>query len=196
MNSHHRRLFIRKWARMLHIFLSMFGLLMLMFFASTGLMLNQEEWFGYAEPRVAMREGTIPNDLLINPDKLAVVELLRKDFMATGAMKSFEADPDELNIVFKSLGRRTQAVITRADGHTEVTIENHGFIGRVVELHRGVDAGNAWRRIIDISAVVFLIIGLSGLSLWFFVPKWRPLGLAAVAICLSVAAAVYFTVVP
>ena len=196
MNAHHRRLFLRKWARTLHIYLSMLGLLLLLFFASTGLMLNHEEWFDYAEPQVVTHKGTLPMELLAKPEKLALVELLRKNYQATGALDSFEVNDDLLNVIFKSPGRRSQAEITRADGHVEVSIETHGFVGRLVELHRGVDAGPVWRRLIDVSAVLFLIIGLTGLTLWLFVPKWRPLGLTAAGICVTTATVVYFTLVP
>ncbi len=180
----------------MHIYLSMLGLLTLIFFSVTGIMLNHEEWFGFAEPHVRKTEGTIPADLLKQPDKLAIVEKLRKDFGATGALESFDVQDDRLELVFKSPGRRTEAGIERPDGHAEVSIETHGFSGRFVELHRGTDAGPGWRLVIDISAVLLLISGVTGLTLWLLVPKWRPLGLTAVAVCLLVCAAVYFVCVP
>ncbi|MCX8495907.1 MAG: PepSY-associated TM helix domain-containing protein [Akkermansiaceae bacterium] len=196
MTPQQRKNLVRKWARTLHIYLSMLGLLMLVFFASTGLMLNHEEWFGYSEPQVTTHQGTIPVDPLKEPNKLAIVERLRKDFGATGALDSFETETDHLNVVFKSPGRESQASINREDGSTEVTIESHGFIGRLVELHRGVDAGRPWRWVIDVSAILFLIIGITGLTLWLAVPKWRPLGLVAITACIAICAIVYFTLVP
>lgn len=196
MNAHQWKLFVRKWTRTLHIYLSMLGLLVLVFFAATGFMLNHEDWFGFAEPHVESREGVVPAALLDQPDKLAIVELLRKDYGATGALDAFEIESDQLSVIFKSPGRRTQATITRPDGQAEVSIETHGFAGRLVELHRGVDAGPAWRRIIDAAAALFLIIGLTGLTLWMFVPKWRPIGLLAVAASIAICATVYLTLVP
>ncbi|OYV05009.1 MAG: peptidase [Verrucomicrobiales bacterium VVV1] len=196
MNAHQWRLFVRKWTRTLHIYLSMLGLLVLVFFSATGFMLNHEEWFGFAELRVLEKQGVIPAAMLEEPDKLAIVELLRKDYAATGALDAFEIEDDQLNVIFKSPGRRTQATITRPDGQADVSIETHGFAGRLVELHRGTDAGRGWRLIIDASAILFLIIGLTGLTLWMFVPKWRPLGLIAVAASIAICATVYFTLVP
>lgn len=196
MNAHKRKLFLRKWARTLHIYISMLGLILVTFFAATGFMLNHEEWFGYAEPQTVTRSGTIPPALLETPDKLAIVEMLRKDLGATGAMDSFEVSDDELAVIFKSPGRRAQATITRPGGETEVVIDTHGFIGRLVELHRGVEAGPAWRRVIDATAILLLIIGLTGLILWLSVPKWRPLGLTAAGVCVAVCGVVYFTLVP
>lgn len=196
MTAQQWKMFVRKWTRTLHIYISMLGLLVLIFFSATGLMLNHEEWFGYAEPQVTTQEADVPKNLLEGPDKLAIVELLRKDYKATGAMDSFEVSDYDVTVVFKSPGRRTQAIIERPAGRAEVTIESHGFAGRLVELHRGADAGAAWRWVIDLSAALFLIISITGLTLWMFVPKWRMIGLGAVVTSVVICASVYFALVP
>lgn len=174
----------------------MLALTAVVFFAATGIMLNHEEWFGFAEPHVTTHNGSVSASLLKDPDKLAIVELLRKDFGASGAMDSFEMGDDDLTLMFRSPGRRTQATISLPSGEVYVSIESHGFAGRLVELHRGVDAGGAWRFIMDATAVLLLIIGITGFVLWLAVPKWRPLGLAAAGVCVVGCATVYFTFVP
>jgi hypothetical protein len=194
--SHHRRLAFKKWSRTIHIYISMLGLLAVIFFSVTGIMLNHPDWFGFATPRVDKREGAIPEAMVKEPDKLAIVEKLRKDFSATGAMDSFDIEDDALSISFKSPGRHTDAVIQRADGHAEVTLESYGLNGRLADLHRGTDAGPAWRFIIDSTAIVLLITCFTGLLLWCLVPKWRPLGLAALAVCVVGCLVVYYMVVP
>jgi hypothetical protein len=196
MNAHHRRLLFKSWTRTIHIYISMFGLLAVIFFSVTGIMLNHEEWFGFAAPRIVNKEGMIPEAMTTEPDKLAIVEKLRKDYAATGALDSFDVEEDRLTVVFKSPGRRTEAILQRADGHAAVTLETHGFNGRLAELHRGTDAGVGWRWVIDGTAVVLLVTSLTGLMLWCMVPKWRPLGLAALAICTLVCGAVYLWLVP
>ena len=196
MSSHHFRLLLKKWSRLVHIYLSMLGLLSVVFFSITGIMLNHEEWFGFAEPRIRKTEGTVPAALLTTPDKLGIVEKLRKDLGATGALDSFDVRDDELALVFKSPGRRTEATITRADGHAEVSIETHGFAGRFVELHRGTEAGPAWRLVIDATAILLLLSSFTGLVLWLLVPKWRPLGIVALVVCAGVCAVVYLVFVP
>ena len=196
MNAHHRRLLFKKWSRLLHIYLSMLGLLAILFFSITGIMLNHEEWFGFAEPRVSKHEGTLPAELLREPDKLGIVEKLRKDFGATGALDSFDVRDDEIALVFKSPGRRSEATITRADGHAEVSTETHGFAGRFVELHRGTEAGAAWRLVIDATAILLLLSSITGLVLWLLVPKWRPLGIAALVVCAALCVGVYLAFVP
>jgi hypothetical protein len=195
-SSHHRRLLFKKWSRTLHIYISMLGLLAVIFFSVTGIMLNHEEWFGFSTPHIVKEEGSLPEAMDKEPDKLAIVEKLRKEFGATGAMDAFEVEDDHLTISFKSPGRHTDATIQRADGHAEVSLESYGFSGRFVDLHRGTDAGPAWRFIIDATAVLLLITCATGLLLWCLVPKWRPLGLAALAVCLIGCAIVYFVCVP
>jgi hypothetical protein len=194
--SHHRRLLFKKWSRTIHIYISMFGLLSVIFFSITGIMLNHEEWFGFATPYIVKKEGSIPDAMSKDVDKLAIVEKLRKDFGATGAMNSFDVDDDRLTVSFKSPGRQTDANIQRADGHVEVSLTSYGFMGRFVDLHRGTDAGPAWRFIIDATAIVLLITCATGLLLWCLVPKWRPLGLAALAVCVIGCLAVYYICVP
>ena len=205
MTSHHFRLLFKKWSRLIHIYLSMLGLLAVVFFSITGIMLNHEEWFGFAAPRVKKNEGTLSLALLGKPDelgkpgvpdKLGIVEKLRKDFGATGALDSFDVGDDELRLDFKSPGRHTEAMITRADGHAEVSIETHGFAGRFVDLHKGTEAGPAWRLVIDATAILLLLSSLTGLVLWLLVPKWRPLGIVALVVCAGVCVAVYLVFVP
>lgn len=192
----HRRRLLKKWSRTLHIYLSMLGLLGILFFAATGLMLNHAEWFGLHQPRTRRVEGVIPPDLLKTPDPLAVVENLRKDFGATGAVDSFEIDDDQVTVVFKSPARRVQAVVDRRNGRAEVMLESRGPAAHLAELHRGTEAGSAWRLVIDAIAVVQIIGALTGVLLWCLVPRWRPLGLAALAVCAVACGLVYLLLVP
>ena len=64
------------------------------------------------------------------------------------------------------------------------------------ELHRGTEAGSAWRVVIDVVAGVQIISALTGMLLWWLVPKWRPLGMVALAVCLVACVLVYVVLVP
>ncbi|MBI4662742.1 MAG: PepSY-associated TM helix domain-containing protein [Verrucomicrobia bacterium] len=194
--TEHRRRLLKKWSRTFHIYLSMLGLLGILFFAITGLMLNHPEWFGLTETRMRRLEGIVPPALLQEPDKLAVVEKLRQEFSVRGALDSFEIDEDQITVIFKSPTRRDQAVIDRRHGRVQVMMEGRSAAARFAELHRGVEAGSAWRLVIDVVAAVQIISALTGMLLWWLVPRWRPLGLTALAVCLSACALVYFAWVP
>ena len=192
----HRRRLLKKWSRTFHIYLSLLGLLGILFFAVTGVMLNHPEWFELARPRVRKAEGVVPPALLKTPDKLAVVELLRRDFGVTGAVDSFDAEEDRITVVFKGPARRVQAVIDRPQGRAEVMFEIRGAAARFAELHRGVEAGFAWRLIIDVVAGLQIVGAVTGVVLWWLVPRWRPLGFAALIVCVVVCGLVYLALVP
>src|ERR1700676_703403 len=113
MSPFHRGLV--KWARTVHLYTTLFALALVLFFSITGFMLNHEDWFGTSDPHTHTDTGSIPTALLQGPDKLAVVELLRKEFGATGAVDSFEEEEggESFRVVFKSPGRRVEAIIKR-----------------------------------------------------------------------------------
>ena len=195
-SSHHRRLLFKKWSRTIHIYISMLGLLAVIFFSVTGIMLNHEEWFGFATPHIVKKEGAMSEAMARTPDKLAIVEKLRKDFGATGAMDSFEVEDDRLTISFKSPGRHTDVTIQRADGHAEVVagIVRVQWALRGSSPRDGCRAGVALHHRCDCGAVAGHM--RDGLLLWCLVPKWRPLGLAAMAVCCVLCAVIYFVLVP
>jgi hypothetical protein len=194
--TEHRQRLLKKWSRTFHIYLSMLGLLGILFFAVTGLMLNHEEWFDLARPSTRKIEGAISPSLLKEPDKFGVVEALRKDFRAVGAVDSFEVEESQITVIFKAPARRVQAIVERPGGRVEMLFEYRNAAARFTELHRGVEAGLAWRLVIDIVAGVQIVSALTGMLLWWLVPRWRPLGLAALVVCLVACGLVYWLLVP
>ena len=194
--THHLKLLTKKWARTLHIYLSMFGLALLVFFAATGFMLNHEDMFGLGEVQWRSDTTTIPKEMLSEPDKLGIVEFLRASNHVSGAVASFGVDEDVLQISFKSPGRQCDVMIERESGEGQLEFQWHGVLGRISELHRGVDAGPMWRLVVDAAAILLLIAAGTGLILWSLVPKWRAYGLAGLIVCVVVCTAVYWLAVP
>ena len=158
--------------------------------------MNHPGWFALDGLTTRTSEGTLPEGLLSGPDKLAVVEKLRAELGVRGALDSFDVQEDELRVVFKAPGRRDEAVIQRKDGRTEVAHETRNVLARLGELHRGDDAGPAWRLVIDAVAILVLLSAGSGVTLWLLVPKWRAWGVAAIVVCVAVCLAVYLALVP
>jgi uncharacterized protein len=192
----HRRRLLKKWSRTFHIYLSMLGLLGILFFAVTGFMLNHEDWFGLAKPQVRKVQGVLPVALLNEPDKLGIVEMLRRKFGVVGALDSFETEENEIILVFKGPARRIQATIQRAGGRVDVMFEIRSAAARLAELHRGVEAGSSWRILMDAIAILQIIGASTGVLLWWLVPRWRPLGMAALVVCLMASGLIYWALVP
>jgi hypothetical protein len=195
--SHGHRLVI-KWARTVHVYLTLFGFALLLFFAVTGFILNHEDWFGLDEPHKHERTGTMPVRFLKPLDKLAVVEALRADYGAVGALDSIKEDADGQRVlaVFKAPGRQIEAEIECDDGKTVVTHESRGALGMLTDMHRGKSSGAAWGLVIDAVSILFVIVSLTGLILWSSLRSRGKHGLLTIGLGLAAGLVVYFLFVP
>jgi hypothetical protein len=193
--------FVVKWARTFHVYLTLFGLMLLLFFAITGFMLNHDEWFGFEEHEVIEPTSSVPTGWVAKgkePDKLAIVERLRKDHGARGEAKvdPIDAEDNEIRVNFLAPGRKTEAVIQREDGQMTVTHNVRGVVGVLTDLHRGKSSGPVWSVIIDSVAVLMLIISCTGLILWYSLRGRAHYGLVVIVLGLVVSVSVYYWFVP
>jgi hypothetical protein len=184
------------WTRTIHIYLTLAALGLMLLFAVTGFTINHEDWFGATTPRTRNVSGITPRAMLEPLDKLKVVEHLRATFQVTGAMTDFDSDDERHEVVFKGPGRICKATIARPDGKTEVELKTFGLTARLNDLHRGRDAGEAWRWVIDVSAVLILLACVSGVMLWLALPKRRKLGIVSLVAGAAVTVAFYLILVP
>ncbi len=194
MTSAHRHLL--KWCHTAHVYLTLFGLALILFFAITGFMLNHEDWFVPLEPRTSTAEGIVPTSLLHPVDRLGVVENLRNDFGATGSMNSFREDEESIQVEFVRPGSRVVADIRLADGQTSVQFECRGWAAVMTDLHKGKSAGLAWGLIIDAVCILLLAIGLTGLVLWWSLKSRGKGGLIVILLGLTAAVLVFLWLVP
>jgi hypothetical protein len=183
-----------RWARTVHLYLTLFALALVLFFSVTGFMLNHEDWFVPPTSFDRTHAGKIPTELLAEPDKLAVAELLRKDYGAVGLVDSFETEEDRLRVVFKRPGTEVEALIQRESGEAEVTVRTRGVWAVFCDLHRGKSTGAAWSFVIDATCVVLLILSATGLIMWSSLKSRGRFGLVVVAVgaALSVAVVLLF----
>jgi hypothetical protein len=191
-DKHHLRLLSRKWARNFHIYLSLFGLVLLLFFAVTGFMMNHPAWFDLDGTQTRNYSANLPLPIVQSQDKLAIVERLRKDAAVTGFLDSFAVKDTSIFLTFKSPGRQFDIEITRATGQAQITYEWHGLAARITEMHRGTDAGPAWRLVIDSTSILLITTIVTGVTLWLMVPKWRAYGITAITVCTVTCGLIYF----
>jgi hypothetical protein len=184
------------WTRTIHIYLTMAALGLMLFFAVTGFTVNHEDWFGATTPRTRNVSGVTPAEWVKAEDRLRIVEHLRSQFGVNGAMTDFESDEEKFRVVFKGPGRVCEATISRPDGKTEVEIKSFGLAGRINDLHRGRDAGEPWRWVIDASAALILLAAATGVILWLALPKRRNVGIVALVLGVALSVAFYWALVP
>ena len=188
------------WTRWLHIYLSMFSFAILFFFAITGLTLNHTEWFT-KQQKSRSSKGKLDSAWVNSPDtnhvrKLEIVEYLRKTNDLKGALSDFIIDESQLTISFKGPAYSADAFIERQTGEYDITITQSGFFGLINDLHKGRDSGKGWSLLIDISAVLMVLVSLTGLFMMFFLKKKRFAGFLIALIGFVLSYLVYAIWVP
>jgi hypothetical protein len=171
---------VAKYARSVHIYVSMAAFALVFFFALTGITLNHPDWGAGAE-RTTERHGHLDpawtGTAAAEPARLEIVEFLRRTDRLSGAVADFRVDPADLSIAFKGPGYAADVLIDRATGNYDVTETRLGFFAVMNDLHKGRDTGGVWKGLIDTAAAVLALISLSGLVLLYFLHRNRTAGL-------------------
>ncbi|HLO79485.1 MAG TPA: PepSY-associated TM helix domain-containing protein [Chitinophagaceae bacterium] len=173
-------------SRWLHIYLSMGSFFIIFFFSVTGITLNHTEWFEDQQKTTTVK-GQVNVKWVNTPDttkiaRLELVELLRNKHKITGAVSEFVTDDYQCTISFNGPGYTADAFVNREDGSYSLTETRTGLFGIMNDLHKGRDSGKAWKWVIDISAVLMILVSLTGLVMLFFLKKKRVSGvLVAIA---------------
>jgi hypothetical protein len=159
----------------------MASLALVLFFAVTGITLNHQDWFANQMTTVE-RHGSIDPGSLRGAsaeglDRLRIVESLRAAGGVHGALTDFRVDDRQCEVVFKGPGYEASAVVDRTTGRFDITETRMGIGAVINDLHKGRDTGGVWKVAIDVSAVLLVFISLTGLTLLYFVHKYRLAGI-------------------
>jgi len=183
-------------ARWLHIYLSMAAFGILFFFAVTGLTLNHIDWFD-GQQRTTQASGSLKQEWLgANVQKLEIVEQLRRTHALKAALAEFRVDDTRCDLSFRGPGYSADVSIARPSGKYELTEIRNGWGAVINDLHKGRDTGRAWSTMIDVSAILMVLVSITGLALIFFLPKRRMSGLIALSVGAVMCYAVYRVFVP
>ena len=171
------RLRVHSLLRWLHIYTSMVSLLVVLFFAATGVTLNHPDWL--AAERTDEVSGVLPPawKTATGIDWLVVAEHLRATRGVHGTVADRREDDREGSLTFRAPGYSADALIDVQDGSYRLTSSYQGAVGVINDLHRGRDAGRAWAWLIDLSGVFLVFLSLTGLGLLFYLKKVRLKGL-------------------
>ena len=155
----------------------MFSFAVILFFAATGLTLNHTEWFS-GRVATTRHAGTIAPALIKpEPDKLGIAEFLRKIYKLQGAVSDFRVEDSEISISFRGPGYAADGFIEIPSGRYELTETRNGLVAAMNDLHKGRDTGKTWSMVIDASAILLVLVSLTGLLLILFLHKRRASGL-------------------
>jgi hypothetical protein len=152
--------------RLWHGWLSAFAFLALMFFSVTGLLLNHPEWFGdttapvesHAQLNPAALKGKTAADL---------GGLLSSAALVHGIYASGDIDEDLAQLRFEGVTGDTSVTLDLTSGKADIAWRKATALTVLNDLHRGKNAGKAWKWLIDLSAGLFLVLSLVGYVLFF-----------------------------
>ncbi len=191
--------------RWLHIYVSMLGLGVVLFFSVTGITLNHPDWFGGGRELRSEYEGRLDRRL-VEPagegedggdvDRLAVAEALRRAHGLKGTVADFRVEGAECALTYKGPGYSADVVIERETGKYTVAETAHGVVAILNDLHKGRDTGPVWSILIDVSAVAMTFISVTGLALIFWLKLRRRPGLATALVGVLIAVLVLVFGVP
>ena len=174
-------------SRWLHLYLSMVSFGVILFFAATGLTLNHADILSGKE-RVTRYTGVVaPAAVGAQPNHAAIADQLRREHGIRGAVTDTRDDPDQITLSFKGAGYSADAFIDRPGGKYQIIETRFGAVAALNDLHRGAVTGKTWSWVIDASAILLVLVSLTGLCLLFFVYKRRTSGLVLAAIGIAVA---------
>jgi uncharacterized protein len=164
----------QKWTRIIHVYTSMLSLLVVLFFAITGVTLNHPDWtFGGKLERVTT-QGQLPGEWNAGGkvDWFVVAEHMRAENNVHGSVAEKDGDVTDASITFKGPAYQADAFI-KEDGTYELNVETQGAMAVINDLHKGRNTTASWRWLIDVSGIGLTIVALTGIFLQFFLRKRR-----------------------
>lgn len=164
------------WLRILmkwHWISSALSLIGMLFFAATGITLNNADTFENPVPVITKHAATLPQDLLSqinakspNQDR-AVPESLRTWVRATWGIalspKSVDWRDEELFIDLKRPGVDAWLSVDRKTGAVQYEADDRGWVAFFNDLHKGKNAGQVWSWLINLLGAGFLVFSITGL---------------------------------
>ncbi|MCH7341038.1 PepSY-associated TM helix domain-containing protein [Acinetobacter higginsii] len=164
-----RRDFYRH-ARYVHGWLSAFAFIVLIFFAATGLLLNNPDWFKSSNDEQIVKL-TLPAAFVSaiqkqeNPTP-AILDFVRDKQPLIGRYKSSEVMDGEVMIRLESPAGSTDLWVLMDQGEVEITQKPATAVSLLNDLHRGKNVGATWHWLIDISAIIIILLSLAGYILF------------------------------
>ncbi|MCE1173393.1 MAG: PepSY-associated TM helix domain-containing protein [Propionibacteriales bacterium] len=174
----------QKLTRTLHSWTSMVSLLIVLFFALTGLLANNPQWTFGQQPQVTSVNGQLPDGAIVNgaPNYLVISEYLRTSQGASGQITDYGLSGDNGRISYGSPGYTATATFSVSAGTFTLQTTRSGFVALLTELHKGTNASTPWKLAIDVAAIGLTAVAATGLILQLMMAKKRTTALVLLSI--------------
>lgn len=161
---------LNRWVRWVHIFSAAPVLLLMLFFAGTGLFLNHTTWM-FGKTQESDLTLPLPAPLMAMDWKsnssttaLAVLHWLDQNQQIQGVDLSFEWETEEQLLLIYIDGPQGRYAIEayHQDGIAKVYARKLPLLEMLNNLHRGKHVSGLWRWLSDFSALCMMVFCLSG----------------------------------
>jgi hypothetical protein len=157
--------------RLWHGYLSAFAFAALLFFAVTGIVLNHPNWLAATEPRGAPVKLTLTSSQLQELRSAQAPAEMLTDMIAArttlyGVFKGSDTEMDQIFVRLRGARGSSDIRANLRDGTVVVMSERATTTGLLNALHRGEQAGTAWRAFIDIAAGILIAVSLVGYTIF------------------------------
>lgn len=189
MNQPLRSPQLPKFMRLLHSYSSMLVLVLLLFFAVTGITLNHPDLlYSKAGQLSSQQVLSIPEHLRYSslPESAEQQAKIAEQFRAwlsdehqvKASVFSYLVEPDDmlLELDFKRPAGYATAIVDFSANTAELELEFNGYLALLNDLHKGRNAGISWIVLIDVTAVACIIFALTGFWLMLKQPSRRSIG--------------------
>lgn len=187
------------YARIIHVYVSMALLLLMLFFAITGITLNHPNWFSSADQEPLREQFDIPSYLIPTAPqesewRLAAGHWLKSQWDMD--ISTADIDEDEISLVSKGPGTYRTVTLDLLDGKAYVETLDYGVVAVLNDLHKGRNTGSVWAWVLDLCALLIILFSLTGAYLLLPQTKRLKKSLFYMVIVSSGCALVYVYFVP
>jgi len=186
-------------------------LLVVLFFAITGITLNRPHLYISDDPQIEQQVLSFPSTLFtlqenkLEVDKEGVLAFLSEHTKLSGQPSSLQLFSEveqgellegEISLDYKGPGFNSVVFIDLVSQQAEIETTHYGLVAVLNDLHKGRDSGEVWAWFIDISAFLMVFFALTGVCL--LVPKKKSfsLGLKWTAFGSLISILIYLFAVP
>lgn len=152
--------------RTFHVYVSMISMLIVAFFAFTGLTLNHPTW-SLGSTSTDVEHGTVPAGAIDGTtiDYLAISEYARSTFGVTGHVTDYGTHGDTGIIDFAGPGYSANVTFSLTDSTLTTSTTQSDLLAILNDVHKGRDTDSSWSWVIDASAVLLLVVTLTGIGI-------------------------------
>ena len=163
-----------RWMRTFHVYTSMISMLLVAFFALTGLTLNHPTWT-LGSTTTTVDTGTVPAGAIVGSDvdELTISEYVRDEFGVTGHVVDHGVQGDSGYIDYAGPGYSASVTFSLTDGTLTTTVTQGDLLAIIGDVHKGRDTDGSWSWVIDAAAVLLLVVTVTGLGIQLLQRKRR-----------------------